>query len=348
MILGLSLMAASPILAQQNPACANPQLNPNPLANVGSQFDLTYNVGNNGTVEISGNSEAQRMGFIISLGKCAPSVGGAISTLGIDALSGDALTYFDVIYDQNITTFYFTQKSGVPVGMIPSGMHTISIHAQVTVASSTATIGGSLNVQPNAGASLASQPTSDDAVAIYTNTTGTPLPVVLNSFAAQNSGCAVLLNWNTAAEQHFDRFEIERGAAQGYTVIGSVKARGNNSAYAFTDNKPAAGLNAYRLKMVDADGSFTYSEVVTARVQCPEVSRDITVYPNPSAAEVYVKGLNEGSTLRLMDITGRVLVEKTGSASVEKMDMSRLPAAIYTLQVVENGNLTHTVKVGKQ
>lgn len=350
MILGLSLITGTSLFAQQNPACANPQLNPNPLAAVGSQFDLSFKVGNNGTVDILGNSATQIMTFTLTLGKCAPSVGGTVSTIGVNALSGDALNYFDVIYDAGAKTFYGTQKAGVAMGTVPNGLHTIVVRVQVTTASTNVTvndIGGSMNVQPNA-ASSGVQTTSDDDVAVFTHTLNNPLPVTLNSFEARGADCAVALNWKTGTELRFDHFEIERGAGNGFAQIGSVKAKGDNSSYAFTDGKPATGINTYRLKMVDVDGSSIYSEIASAKANCPVLAAAIAVYPNPANAVVNVKGLKEGSTLRLMDVTGRMLLEKTNSRTTEILDLNRLPSALYTLQVIENGSLVTTVKVSKQ
>ncbi len=350
MIAGLSLITGTSLLAQQNPACANPQLNPNPLTTLGSQFDLSFRVGNSGTIDISGANALQRMQFTISLGKCAPSVGDAVSTTGVNALTGDALNYFDVTYDANIRTFYGIQKAGVAMGMVPNGMHTITVHVQVITASTNTAIndiGGSMNVQPNAAAA-GSQPTSDDDVAIYSHTLNNPLPVTLSSFGARSNGCAVTLDWKTGAELGFDHFEVERGSQNGFTQIGSVKAKGNSSAYTFTDAKPATGINTYRLKMVDADGSSTYSEIASAKANCPVPAAAIAVYPNPASTAVNVKGLKEGSTLRLMDVTGRMLLEKANSGTTETLDLSRLPSALYTLQVIENGDPVTTVKVSKQ
>lgn len=345
----LSLLAASPLMAQQNPAAANPFLSPAPLANIGSQFNMSFEVGNAGTIEITGASEAQKMKFTLSLGKCAPSVGGAVSATGTDALTGPALSYFDVIYDASIKTFFFTQKANVPMGIVPGGMHAFSLHAQVTALSTSGNddIGANLNVQPNAAASGASQPTDDDRVEIFTHTTGAPLPVVLESFRAKASGCAVTLDWTTGKELNFDHFDMERNNGKGFGRIAGIKALGDNSHYSFTDQDAPNGMNSYRLKMIDADGTATYSDIAIARTDCAAQAA-VKVYPNPASGLVHVSGLAAGTTLRLIDATGRQVLEKSSMGAIETLDLSPLPAALYYVQVVADGTVTTTVKLNKQ
>ncbi len=347
-ILAFALAAGTQLSAQQNPAAADPLLSQAPLANIGSQFNISFKVGNTGTSVITGIGAPNQMKFTISLGKCKPSVNNQVSTIGTDALTGLALLNFDVTYDPALNMYFGTQKPGVSLGIL--NLLPISVHVQVTALSPNSTtndIGGTLNVQPNPS-SNGQNVTSDDEVNIFTHTTGTPLPVVLEDFTARAASCAVALDWKTGTEQNFDRFEVERGSDRGYTQIGSVKAKGNGSAYSFVDTKPGTNTNIYRLKMVDADGTFTYSEVASAKANCPVAASEVAVYPNPTTGAVNIKGLKEGSTLRLMDITGRMLLEKTNSAAVEMMDLSRLPAALYTLQIIENGAVTATVKVNRQ
>ncbi|WP_425636400.1 beta strand repeat-containing protein [Algoriphagus yeomjeoni] len=110
------------------------------------------------------------------------------------------------------------------------------------------------------------------------------------------------LTWATAQEWENDRFEIERatnGDLTSWTKIGEVKGQGYKETpteYNFEDTElPAAGGNIfYRLKQIDADGSFSYS--VTRSIQVKGLKGQSTwiVYPNPSSPGNYV-------TLDLLD-----------------------------------------------
>ncbi|HEY4148768.1 MAG TPA: LamG-like jellyroll fold domain-containing protein [Chitinophagaceae bacterium] len=90
------------------------------------------------------------------------------------------------------------------------------------------------------------------------------LPVILNSFTASREGSQAILQWQTAQEENSRSFAIERSAdGLTYISIGNVDAAGNSSSprsYSFTDAAPVNGKNYYRLKQVDLDGLFTYSE----------------------------------------------------------------------------------------
>lgn len=88
------------------------------------------------------------------------------------------------------------------------------------------------------------------------------LPVSLLSFTAQAQGQKVITAWQVAGERNFSRYEVERSAtALNFSSIGKVSASGA-TAYQFTDPHPLPGANYYRLRLVDQDGSATYSKVV--------------------------------------------------------------------------------------
>ena len=80
------------------------------------------------------------------------------------------------------------------------------------------------------------------------------LPVILDAFTTTRQGGTSLLDWSTSMETGSSHFEIERSTdGAGFTTIGTTAAKGASTvtSYYFTDSKPAAGLNYYRLKMVD-------------------------------------------------------------------------------------------------
>lgn len=111
------------------------------------------------------------------------------------------------------------------------------------------------------------------------------LPVELISFSAQAENSVVSLNWQTATEVNNYGFEVERKYADGqWEKIGFVEGyRNSNTAhsYSFQDKVTATGKYLYRLKQIDADGSFIYSaeqEVSTAQPSEFSLRQN---YPNP-------------------------------------------------------------------
>src|SRR5690606_10958019 len=112
-----------------------------------------------------------------------------------------------------------------------------------------------------------------------------PLPVELVYFTASVRNNQAHLEWLTASELDNDRFEIERSSdARRFEKIGTVKGKGTTSLetkYQFTDRTPVEGTVYYRLKQVDHDGQFAYSNVIA--VTAKGLARELTTqaYPNP-------------------------------------------------------------------
>lgn len=100
------------------------------------------------------------------------------------------------------------------------------------------------------------------------------LPVSLTSFTARKSNNQIQLAWSTASESNNSHFEIERSVnGTDFVKIGERKGAGNSSSvlnYSFIDNNPASGTNYYRLKQVDFDGKFEYSDIQAASLASTE------------------------------------------------------------------------------
>ncbi|WP_143828706.1 hypothetical protein [Dyadobacter fermentans] len=94
----------------------------------------------------------------------------------------------------------------------------------------------------------------------FVKTQGGALPVELVSFQAVKEGAVVQLHWETASEVNSETFVIMRSAdGKKWSEIGSVAAAQTSNShlqYKFTDAAPLAGENLYKLKMIDADGTF--------------------------------------------------------------------------------------------
>ncbi len=138
-------------------------------------------------------------------------------------------------------------------------------------------------------------------ITLSTNIVGDePLGLTLLNFTGKMEGSQVLLNWATVNEVATSHFDIERAVNNGtFMKIGAVQAQGTsagNHLYRHIDPRPALGANLYRLKMVDQDGKFTYSQIVSIR--STDIARNEVreVYPNPAVSSINVKLLSAAAT----------------------------------------------------
>lgn len=122
----------------------------------------------------------------------------------------------------------------------------------------------------------------------------TILPVHLLSFTAGNSNGAALLSWKTSNEVNLSRFEVERNTGNGgYVAIATVAAKGTGgSTYSVTDKQAVTGTSQYRLKMINTDGSFVYSNVATFTVGA---KGSLSIAPNPVADKFVVSHPQAGA-----------------------------------------------------
>ncbi len=171
----------------------------------------------------------------------------------------------------------------------------------------------------------------------------TPLPVELASFTATKTSNRrnVVAAWKTATEINVDRFEVEvakgnDGMSQNHFVkIGEVAAVGNSvveQQYSFLDEElNKTGVRHYRLKIVDEDGSFTYSPIRPV-IFSDEVKWE--VFPNPSVAVfnlVYQLNVGESMDVKLYDAAGRVVYQTVvnGTGFVQKLAID-MGAGVYS------------------
>lgn len=184
------------------------------------------------------------------------------------------------------------------------------------------------------------------------------VPVELSSFYASVIDNEVVLGWTTATELNNARFEIERsvkGASEGWTKIGEIEGHGTTTSprrYIFSDRPGVTGTYLYRLKQVDYDGTFEYSNEIEATTETPKVFSLSQNYPNPFNPSTNITfSLPEQAevTLAVYDITGREVAKvinakvlPAGNHSLE-FDASGLNSGVY-LYTLTAGNRSQTKK----
>ncbi len=175
---------------------------------------------------------------------------------------------------------------------------------------------------------------SGPATTLFTSST---LPLKLLSFTAQAANKSVALQWKTAEEDQVSHFEIEKSTdGSRYQVVGNVKAAGNGGkTYQHTDNSNLVANTSYRLKMVDNNGSFTYSPV--SHVRMAGGNSSLSVYPNPARDRLNISLTTAAGpvVVSLQDVSGRTIktftAQSNGRTLNEMADISSLAPGIYFL-----------------
>ena len=169
------------------------------------------------------------------------------------------------------------------------------------------------------------------------------LPVTLLSFTAKPEGERVQLAWATASEQDAERFIVERSTDLGeYVSVGQVAAKGTTNTrqnYGLTDMNPLPGINYYRLRQIDRNGTSQTFKPVSAIVDADEFV--VVVYPNPAdAGRIHLRLRNTADVaIRLMTLAGQPIDSKLESRFNETdLILQRpLPTGVYLLEVQTNG-----------
>ena len=185
------------------------------------------------------------------------------------------------------------------------------------------------------------------------------VPVELLAFTASVNNSEVQLLWSTASELNNQGFEIERAIddANNFVTVAFVPGKGSSSEiiyYSFSDKPDLNGMHNiyYRLKQIDFDGSFSYSNTVNVTYDVPAVFVLNQNYPNPfnpSTKITYFVPKESFVTMKVYDFLGReikTLVSEnltTGSYDVI-FDSSNLPSGTYFCTMIAD-NFSDTKKM---
>jgi hypothetical protein len=191
-----------------------------------------------------------------------------------------------------------TWSDGGAGGIFTPNAQTLNAKYKMPAVTNTVTLTLTVN-DPTSG--FCNTSTSDNLVlkAVPCNVTG-PLPVKLEKFTGKVSQNGVELMWNTSQEKEFSHYEVQ--ASSNGTEFGFMaQVNGaNTKTYSYLDFSPKAGTNYYRLKMVDTDGSFTYSNMIAIKyelgqgfvnVQNPITGNEILVTTNMSKPNFVIFGM---------------------------------------------------------
>lgn len=170
---------------------------------------------------------------------------------------------------------------------------------------------------------------------------GGALPVEWLSIKGRWIPFGVEIKWATGSEDNNSHFVIERthdGAH--WEIIGETVGAGFSSSisrYTFIDENPYSDMNYYRVKQVDFDGQYDYSDVVMVHSSVAQKQFEVSVFPNP-AKDVVTVEWNKGdrnSKIVIIDINGKIIkqIDQTYNYS-HTIDLTNIDTGIYFIQLV--------------
>jgi len=180
------------------------------------------------------------------------------------------------------------------------------------------------------------------------------LPVDLAYFRATPADGKTLLDWRTYSETNNAYFSIEKSTdGKRYSELGQVEGKGFSyeiNDYGFVDEKPAPGINYYRLRQVDFDGQFEYSKVVS--VHFSGGKGEVLLYPTVASSEVQIRfpsPTEAAGFVQVFDLNGRLVKQLAFESEMDGLTLPThdLPNGQYLVRV-QNGQVFEVLRFVKQ
>jgi hypothetical protein len=166
-----------------------------------------------------------------------------------------------------------------------------------------------------------------------------PLPVELSSFTVIQLDNKVIIDWVTESEQNVDYYEVQH-STDGIKFEAFVDQKSHNSiskkVYTAQTSKYSKGINYYRLKVIDLDGKYSWSSIISLFIDTG--FENIVLKPNPTNDFLQIELFNKNaiiSKLSIFDITGQLQVlDNTIENGSIKVDVKKLKKGIYLLNMI--------------
>lgn len=172
------------------------------------------------------------------------------------------------------------------------------------------------------------------------------VPILLSEFVAEKNNCKANLHWKTASEIDSDKFDVEYSTSENTTFkkLTSMLASGNSTvtkSYQFSFTMESGIVYYFRLKMINKDGSYTYSDI--RKLSCIDQRDEITLSPNITANVFHITGMTRGENkIYLYGNDGKLIRTQVVFNNIN-IDISDLAAGIY-VAVIFNENGTRVSK----
>ena len=177
---------------------------------------------------------------------------------------------------------------------------------------------------------------------------GSVLPVTLTNFEAFADKCNAKIKWSTSNETNLKKYEVEVSKnGLSFEKAGTLNPSvANTGIYEFNTNQ-GTGKAYYRLKIIDKDGSVTYSKIVTVNANCTD--KIVKLFPNPVKLDqllnVNLTGYDASVKADLYSATGQLVKSYILRNGANNLSVENLAQGFYTLRVMENGAVAESFKL---
>lgn len=172
-------------------------------------------------------------------------------------------------------------------------------------------------------------------------TVSVALPVELSTFKATQTSNAIALNWTTLSEDNNAGFDIEHSVnGKDFETIAYIEGAGNSMEqvdYSYLDENPTVGVNYYRLKQTDFDGTYDYSNIIAVEF---DAKIEASIYPNPTSEQLTLRAaIQDMVNIRVVNINGQVVLQQSQYIDNQlDLNLNELPTGTYWLQVTNETN----------
>lgn len=180
---------------------------------------------------------------------------------------------------------------------------------------------------------------------VYNSPQESTLPVTLKSFDAKLVSNKAMLNWVSAMEINFSHYTLEKSfdgrSYTDVTTVFSTGEQGTDFAYSFSESAAGAagGLIYYRLKMVDIDGAFKYSQVRILKTSSLSSGITVSTYPNPVASELRItipsQWQDQKVVYDMFSSSGKMVKRYVSNkaSQTETLNVNNINAGIYVIRL---------------
>ena len=206
---------------------------------------------------------------------------------------------------------------------------------------------------PNFGVNLVDFNPPNNGLTINGFATNVVVPITLLDFTAKPQKESISLLWQTANEINFKGFELQHSIndVKNFTSIAEIKGKGAGD-YAYTDFNVAPGdIYYYRLKLLDNDGTYTYSNIKSGSIEGKAKAK---IYPNPTngTAHLLINTVSESdATVKVFNVQGQLMRNFSSKLITGQndllIDLSSFPTGMYYVLTNIN-NEQFSLKLNKE